>query len=145
MASGKDVIYHYTTGGALLGMLKDYYAKSNLNITMWATHYMYMNDPMEVVLGENICKHAILDIEKNLNIPHNRRIGTIINNKDFGEMQSHLNRLTMSTPQCACETNAFIVSFSEECDSLHMWNMYATNGNGIALVFDRKKIEEKMM
>lgn len=142
--NGAELIYHYTTGGALLGMFKDYDAKSNPNLTMWATHYMYMNDPSEVVLGDKIYKSAISDIEEKLNIPQNQRIGEIINGTAFGEMQSYLNRLTMSLPQQVCETNPFIVSFSEERDSLQMWNIYATNGNGIALVFDRKKNDRKI-
>lgn len=141
--NGKELIYHYTTGGALLGMLKDYDAESNPNLTMWATHYRYMNDPMEVVLGDNIFKNAISNIEEKLDIPQNKRIGEIVNDKFFGEMQSYLNSLTMSVPQQVCETNPFIVSFSEERDSLHMWSMYATDGNGIALAFDRKKLTDK--
>lgn len=45
-------LYHYTTGAGLLGMLKDYDAEKNPNLTIWATHYAYMNDPTEFEFGK---------------------------------------------------------------------------------------------
>ena len=124
----KELLYHYTTGSALLGMLKDYDKENdNLNLTMWATHYKYMNDPTEFRGGVKWCKQAIIKIEKQLNIPLKKRIGSIINRKNF---ESYKND----------NESPFVISFSRAKDSLHMWNMYAQNGNGIALRFDKKKL-----
>ena len=72
-------LYHYTTGAGLLGMLKDYDAEKNPNLTIWATHYAYMNDPTEFEFGIEICLPLIKEIEEEDGVPEDEKIYPILN------------------------------------------------------------------
>lgn len=133
-------LYHYTTGAGLIGMLKDYDAKENPNLTMWATHYAYMNDPSEYEFGKEVCLPFIKEIEDEENIPREERIYHIIKGKEFDELLKNNELLTASYPEQVALRCPYITSFSAVKDSLHMWNMYGQNGNGLALCFDNEKI-----
>lgn len=135
----KDLLYHYTTGGALLGMLRDYNKDSNPNLTMWATHYNFMNDPTEFVTGEKICNRAINKIEKELGIPKESKVRNVIAYKEFESIIRGLNR-TMAISVDVPKRISYLVSFSRKFDCLALWNMYAQNGNGISLVFSKEKM-----
>lgn len=127
-------LYHYTTGAGLLGMLKDY-SVENPNLTMWATHHMYMNDPIEYIYGRNICLDIIDEIENDLNINENNKIKRIVITKEYQDAL----RIMLRTPEVH-SLCPYITSFSYAEDSLHMWNMYATNGNGLAIKFNTDKL-----
>lgn len=132
-------LYHYTTGAGLLGMLNNY-SKDNPNLTMWATHYMYMNDPSEYEIGKKICIDLIDEIESELGISDEYKIKKLIQSPEY---QKELNRyLRTSEGQALCP---YIISFSRSRDSLHMWDMYASNGNGLAIVFDELKFSESII
>lgn len=125
-------LYHYTTGAGLLGMLKDYSA-DNPNLTMWATHYMYMNDPKEYIYGQEICLDIIDEIEEELGINEDDRIKKIVTSADFQKAFREVSRKNrVHIP--------YLISLSRAKDSLHMWSMYATNGNGIAIRFNEEKL-----
>lgn len=127
---------HYTTTSGLFGMFKDY-TEEQAKIKLWATHYLYMNDPEEYKLGTKLCNEIIEQIESELNIPLEYRV------KNFVESTSYIDALgdyrRTSDGQSICP---YIISFSKAYDSLHMWDMYASNGNGIALVFNYQKLLE---
>lgn len=127
---------HYTTISGLLGMFKGY-TEEQANIKLWATHYLYMNDPEEFKLGIKLCNDIIEQIESELNIPIEFRV------KNFVESAPYIDALgdycRTSGGQSICP---YIISFSKAYDSLHMWDMYASNGNGIALVFNYQKLLE---
>lgn len=129
-------LYHYTTGAGLLGMMKNY-SKENKNLTMWATHYKYMNDPTEYEYGRSICLDIIDDIEKELHIEKGKRIKEVLKKNNF-------NRLPISkeieNKQKKFIFSPYLISLSRAEDSLHMWNMYAKNGNGIAIIFNGEKL-----
>ena len=38
----------------------------------------------------------------------------------------------------------YVISFSDQVDSLPMWSMYGKNGNGLCLVFDKDKVNSYM-
>ena len=127
-------LYHYTNGAGLLGMLKNYSA-DNPNLTMWATHYMYMNDPKEYIYGQELCLNIIDEIEEELGINENDRIKKIVNSDHYQSAFKHISRqITAHIP--------YLISLSQAEDSLHMWNMYAVNGNGIAIGFNDGKLRE---
>lgn len=125
---------HYTTTGGLLGMLKDY-TKEQPKIRLWATHYMYMNDPEEYKLGKEICTEIIDQIEQELNIPKEYRVKTYIESETYQSVLGDYCRTGDGQP-----INPYIISFSKVYDSLHMWDMYAANGNGLAIVFNYQKL-----
>lgn len=129
-----EIIYHYTTGAGLLGMIKDY-TKDEPDVKLWASHYMYMNDPNEYTIGERLCTDIINRIETALKIPDAYRTNLFVNTTDYrNALKSYRKTLD---GQSICP---YIVSLSREYDSLPMWNMYASNGNGIALGFNRLKL-----
>lgn len=130
-------LYHYTTGAGLLGMLKDYDAEKNPNLTMWATHYAYMNDPTEFEYGIEICLPLIKEIEEEEKISAEDRIYPFLA-KNHGEW----GILEIKYPEYRGLVNPYIISFSQTKDSLHMWNMYGQNGNGLALCFDSEKLRQ---
>lgn len=125
---------HYTTATGLLGMFKDYSAEEP-NIKLWATHYKYMNDPQEFELGSMYCTEIINDIENDLNVPSQYRYKTWVSKKLYTDVIDNNRRTTDGQLTCP-----YIISFSKAYDSLHMWDMYASNGNGLALVFDYSKL-----
>lgn len=121
-------------------MLKDYDAKTNPNLTIWATHYSYMNDPKEFEIGVETCIPLIKEIEDVKNIAANDRLYSYLNeDKDIARQIGLLgsqfkNHNSMISP--------YSISFSKLKDSLQMWNRYGQNGNGIALCFDMDKIRQ---
>lgn len=127
---------HYTTTGGLIGMFKDYTEK-NPNIKLWATHYMYMNDPKEYDLGKTLCTEIIDQIEQEWNIPNEYRVKTCIEDEIYRSVVEDYRKTTKGQLICP-----YIISFSKANDSLHMWDMYAANGNGLALVFNYQKLIE---
>lgn len=124
-------LYHYTTGAGLLGMLKDY-SVDNPNLTMRATHYMYMNDPKEYIYGQELCLDIIEEIEEELGINEDDRIKKIVSSADFQKVFRVLSRRIRGHIP-------YLISLSHAKDSLHMWSMYA-NGNGIAIRFNEDKL-----
>ena len=57
------LLYHYTSIDAFMGIFENC-TKTNQKITMRATHSMYLNDPTEFKLGKEICREALLEVEK---------------------------------------------------------------------------------
>ncbi|OUO21109.1 hypothetical protein B5F90_06460 [Alistipes sp. An31A] len=127
-------LYHYTTGAGLLGMLKDYDAEKNPNLTMWATHYAYMNDPTELEFGIEICLPLIKEIEEEDGVPEDEKIYPFL--KEAKELPKYWGILEFKHWEFQGVLNPCMISFSQAKDSLHMWNMYGQNGNGLALCFD---------
>lgn len=136
-------LYHYTTGAGLLGMLKDYDAEKNPNLTMWATHYAYMNDPTEFEFGKDICLPLIKEIEEEEHVSESNRVSPILENHDFKQFNDIFRRVEAMYPQLIGLVNPYIISLSLSKDSLHMWNMYGQNGNGLALCMDSDIFNKK--
>ncbi|MBD5220450.1 MAG: DUF2971 domain-containing protein [Bacteroidales bacterium] len=128
------LLYHYATGAGLLGMLKDY-TKEKPNIKLWASHYMYMNDPQEFKIGQKICTEIIDMIESELRIPKKYRVKTLIDNPIYQTTYNTYIRTTDGQSICP-----YIISLSGINDSLHMWDMYAAKGNGIVIGFNNSKL-----
>lgn len=127
---------HYTTTSGLLGMFKDY-TDEQPNIKLWATHYLYMNDPEEFKLGTKLCNEIIEQIESEQNIPREYRVKNFVESAPYIDALGDYRRTSAGQSVCP-----YIISFSKAYDSLHMWDMYASNGNGIALVFNYQKLLE---
>lgn len=125
---------HYTTTTGLLGMFNDY-SKEQPHIKLWATHYMYMNDPKEYELGKNLCTQIIDQIEQELNVPNECRVRTCVEDETYRSVIEEYRKTNKGQLICP-----YILSFSKAYDSLHMWDMYAANGNGLSLVFNNQKL-----
>lgn len=133
-----NLIYHYTTVDALIGMTSNM-SNANRNLTMWATDILCMNDPQERKVGVNLMDSFIKEIEEELEIPINCRISVLKSNQQY--YSSLLNKIPKELS--FSDYNAYITSFSKYGDSLPMWSMYAKNGNGISLGFDREALEKE--
>lgn len=128
-------IFHYTTGAGLLGMLKNY-TQDNPNLTMWATHYMFMNDTKEYIYGESVCLDIIDSIETEMGVESQNRIKTLVSSNEYKKAK----RSVMLTTHNLDVNSPYIISLSMTNDSLHMWNMYAANGNGLTLNFSLDRL-----
>lgn len=131
-----ELLYHYATGAGLLGMLKDY-TKDEPNIKLWASHYMYMNDPQEYEMGKRICTDIINKVEIDLGISDEYRIKKIVESPFYCSLIGDYFRTSQGQL-----ISPYLISLSSAFDSLHMWDMYASNGNGLALGFNRVKLLE---
>lgn len=125
---------HYTTTSGLLGMFKDY-TEEHPKIKLWATHYLYMNDSEEYTLGTQICTEIIEQIESELSIPKEYRVKNFVKSTPYISALGDFRRTSVGQSICP-----YIISFSKAYDSLHMWDMYASHGNGLALVFNYQKL-----
>jgi len=113
------IIYQYTNIEALFnGIIVEKPKKTNKEICLWASHYMYLNDPSEIAIGQKYVEEILSQyfIEKDDNDSNNDSINN---------------------------ANCFITSFSTTIDSLPMWSMYGKSGAGIALGFDRDIIHKE--
>ena len=127
---------HYTTTSGFLGMFKDY-TEDQPNVKLRATHYKYMNDPNEYEFGTKFCTEIIDQIENELKVPNEYRVKTLVDSELYHDALADY-RMT-AEGQTICP---YLISFSKAYDSLHMWDMYASNGNGLALVFNYQKLLE---
>lgn len=113
-----ETFYHYTTINALRDGIIVKSPQEGKEVCLRATHRKYLNDTQELMCG-------IIDA---VNIFHE------LFHKTKEETMEILWRRV---------NNTFLTSFTLNPDSLHMWNMYAGNGQGIAIGFKRiKSIED---
>ncbi len=109
-------IYHYTVPQGLRGILKEG--------VMWATHLNYMNDPLEIRYGHDLCKNVLLEAESTSS-------GKAQDLAQFG-----LEAFEEFSDPSRAYTMAYCVSFTESRDKLAQWRAYANSGRGIAIGFD---------
>lgn len=136
-----DLLYHYTSASGLLGIL-DKYTEETPALSMWATNALYMNDPSEFRLGQYVFHTILPDIEAELNIPESEQLSlaaqTMIQEGVFDKLEVGGSARVETINQGI----AYVLSLSQERDTLPMWRMYAQNGNGLAIVFDKKMLTE---
>lgn len=107
-----QVIYQYTNWGGLKGIIE---SKS-----LWFTDYHFVNDPSEInysvgYFGENIFPDNVLEDR-------------------YAFYYAQTNALR--------DKPIYIASMCARRDYLPAWRMYADDGAGFSIGFDRKKIEE---
>lgn len=107
-------LYHYTTIEALINGIIAPNPKEGEEICIRATHNQYMNDPSEFQWGVSLLEKMYAELEKKGSDVHPIR----------GLFDSY-------------KKTFYFLCFSEQADSLPMWNMYGANGHGIALKFKR--------
>ena len=107
--------YHYTSIEALINGIIVSKPEMGREISLRVTHNQYMNDPTEFVIGENLLKEVTEQLQKKCST--------------LGQ--------SLYIPKTDFRESFFFTCFSENSDSLPMWNMYGNNGQGVALEFDR--------
>jgi len=123
-----ETLYHYTSIDTLEKIFtesvgKDYFILRGTNIE-------YLNDYKELNLAIELMQNVAKEFEFQ---------GKDIAGKKLSEFltQTKLKSLLNSF---GLKSDLFITSFSENYDSLPMWNMYGNNGNGIAIGCKRSNI-----
>jgi len=129
------IIYHYTNAQGLLGILD----KKNDDITLWFTHYKYLNDSSEGVELQRIYQIVI----------HEMYEKEELSEEDYQSIKSmqfedkHIYAYTILddneplTHVKSREDDAYICCFSKNGDSLNMWRYYSKKDTGYAVgLFD---------
>ena len=106
--------YHYTSIDAIINGIIVQNPKPQKEICLWATHNRYMNDPSEFSIGSSLVEGMIREIKNRFHI----------------DIRQEWTHVLESYQSC------FFTCFSENSDSLPMWNMYGNNGQGVALEFE---------
>ncbi len=106
------LIYHYTSQGGLLGIVK--------NKCMWATNVHYQNDAKEFQHALEVSKGAIENLR----------------NSAPPAEEERLLRAIKQTLESIRSVNIFVCSFSEHKDMLSQWRGYCPRGNGFSIGLD---------
>lgn len=105
-----ELVFQYTTWQALFnGIIRSMEDDDN-KVHVFSTNCQYLNDPKEVETGEQYVNMALEGFFGN-------------SGESPDEDFRHRNAI-------------FMTSFSENENSLPMWNMYGKNGNGVSIGFD---------
>ena len=124
-----ETLFHYTSIDTLEKILTESFGREY--IILRGTHFEYLNDTKEVKFAIDIMQEIAKEFEDQ---------GKDISKKKLSEhlTSARWKRLTNSF---GIKSDLFITSFSENYDSLPMWNMYGNNGNGIAIGCKKSKIK----
>jgi len=131
-------IYHYTNITGLIGIFSGTNNKAG-KISIRASSSDYMNDPTERVHCVKVLAELFKMIEAQCKYPYAlypffEQITKNDNEKILRWINQHVNILNHNLIAC----------FSENRDTLPMWSRYADDGNGIAIGFDREKLENSI-
>ena len=114
MPPGVTTIYHYTTAEALISILE--------GSTLYATNVKFMNDTTELEYPISLLRKTIDETVHDPNPGVNQAI------KDYYNQTIVPRMIEVAERQ-------FILSFSFDKDSLHLWNYYSRD-DGYAIGFD---------
>lgn len=110
-----DTFYHYTTIDALINGIISEKPKKGREVCLRATHSRFVNDPEEIIKGA-------------------RLFAQVIGQKDSSKLEDeHFKGIIRMYD------NLFLISFSEDNDSLPLWNTYANRSTGVAIGLERIK------
>lgn len=115
-----EYLYHYTSIEALINGIIVKKPNKGEELCLRATHNRYMNDPTEFEKG--------IALLNNLLSISNQLYGI-----DVKGAESALK---------SYKSDFYFVCFSEEPDNLPMWNMYGSQGHGVALKFEKFQQEQ---
>jgi hypothetical protein len=111
-----DVIYHYTSMDALIKIVK--------SASIWATAFNYLNDVTE---GEHF-----------LRLVHTR-------SSELRNDEKYARYLPLPDSSSFQGFGHFVASFCGYGDSLNHWRSYCASGNGVAIGFRSRCLEQAMI
>jgi hypothetical protein len=127
-----ECVYHYTNAQGALGVLS--------SRKLWATHYQYMNDPLEARVALPVIKNfltevvAMADGEESANqLPPLDQVRWILGSHVLGSLE---DMHSLHAPM--------VTSFSSEGDSLTQWRLYGDDGRGYAIGLDASVMRERL-
>jgi hypothetical protein len=140
-----EKVYHYTTWDGLLGILK--------NQTLWATHYKFLNDYLEIVLFRDKLISLILPYVREAyekSVKQSPHIQQQIDQKGgLDQLVHHDAEVVVDAQYRVTGDEIYILSFCGQHKMsyinnnglLSQWRGYGSGG-GFALVFDTRRLEE---
>lgn len=127
----RKTVYHYTSLDVFFKILDGI---KNNQLIFYASRVYELNDSTELLYGLKKIWKWLPQIEKELSINDDRyklsKIGT------DNELMSGIFPKIILDGLKKSKINPFVISFSNDKDSIPMWNMYGDKGNGVALGFD---------
>ena len=139
MCKKRNLVYHYTSVDALIGMLKNFSLDKPF-ITMRASNVLYLNDPTEYEYGKAICLNLLKHIERKFKLQReNYNVASIYDLMSQLDEQNYFRECEFgasSIPGALSRSTPYIACFSKRRDYLPMWTTYARNGCGVAVGFD---------
>lgn len=146
VSSEYPTLYHYTDAGGVRGILE--------NNTIWATHFQYLNDVQELVIGKDrILPRAIAAAKEKLrHWTHDKEMLDQMNRHGgFDLVVTHeMTNLVSAVFDTTIKVSPpYIASFSAHLGdedtrngSLDMWRAYSKDdGGGYAIAFETKSLE----
>lgn len=130
--SKTNLAYHYTSIGVFLKLIEE--IKDN-KFFFHASYFDAQNDPSEFKYGYEVFLNALKKLEDKRGIEDKYKLTTIamednMSVTDWNEVFIDYHSTMFHLP--------FVISFSNDKDNLSLWRSYGSNGNGVALGFDRK-------
>ena len=113
------ILYHYTSGSALIGILKSQ--------SLWATSIRFLNDSTEYNLALKLAQEVIQN-----------RIDSAMNNFDRGLYNVLKERLAGEKGH----GEVYVSSFTENGDQLSQWRAYSPPTGGFAIGFRSKSLTD---
>jgi Protein of unknown function (DUF2971). len=104
----------------------------------WASNVYYMNDTKEITILYDELIKILPKIENDLGLSDNL-LSEIVFPDNFVEDKSAEDIIKSFFYECLYR-HVYVISFSDQRDTLPMWSMYGKNGNGLCLVFDIDKV-----
>jgi hypothetical protein len=124
-AEGPPVLYHYTTGQGLVGIM------GGEQVALWASRVLSLNDVLEVQHGLALARELFQER------PQGRRGGRLEARfteavvASFPSEPGHVGKIVWDT---------YVMSFSEDDDLLPQWVHYSDRGGGYSIGFDRTRL-----
>lgn len=120
-AVNAEEVVHYTDLSALISIVK--------NNSLWLSDYRFLNDTNEFRDGYKILLKVLKKFSK----------------QDFGKYNMVIKEAIESIEQENFSEKIFYVcSFSTKKDDLNQWRSYASSENGVAIVFDKNIMQNKL-
>lgn len=123
----KNTVYHYTSLETLAKIINDV---SEDHLRLRATHIDFLNDYTEHTIAIHLLKDKLIEYDNSLSEDYSKKFQSLLNDK----------RMSFFKWEEIHDLFPFIISFSENWDSLPMWNTYGNKSQGIALGFDKNKL-----
>jgi hypothetical protein len=125
----KNTVYHYTSLETFTKIIND---ATNESLKFRATHIDFLNDFTEHTIAISLLKEKLIEYDNSLD------------KKDSKDFQTKLNdkRMSFFRYEEIDDLYPYIISFSECCDNLPMWNTYGNKSKGIAIGFDKEKLSQ---
>lgn len=124
--------YHYTSVEVLMALLDNL---NNDTFLFHASSVFSLNDPTEMKFGYEKIIELLPQFEKELSIEEEKYKLSNFWNNDTLYTPDHWHQLHLDMMENSFQ-HPFILSYSQNRDTLPMWNMYGKNGAGIALGLD---------